>query len=99
MYMYYISGNTYEHREEIKKLKPLSDNFKKYWKYNYDFRTWELEVANAFHTNKFENKVREFCAKSSLKLEILCSPSKVSKSINDFDTIEAYFDYFHKENC
>jgi len=98
MFIYYISGNTYIYKEEIKKLKPTNKGFKKWWKYNKDFKSWELEVSNVFNTKKFEDKVRAFCKEYTLELEIIENPRGVTKSIKDFDTSEAFFWYFHREN-
>lgn len=98
MFIYYISGDTYIYKEEIKKLKPTNKGFKKWWKYNKDFKSWELEVSNVFNSKKYEETVRAFCEENKLELEILENPRRVTKSIKDFDTPEAFFEYFHKLN-
>lgn len=94
----YITGNTYEHKEEIKKVKPTNKGFRNYWKYNYDFKCWELKLSNNFFTKKFEEEITIFCKNKGFKLEILNFTKKLTKSINDFKTIEEYFVYFHSKN-
>ncbi|PLY10860.1 MAG: hypothetical protein C0626_04305 [Arcobacter sp.] len=98
MFIYYILGNTYIYKEEIKKLKLTNKGFKKWWKYNKDFKSWELEVSNVFNTKKFEDSVRAFCKEYTLELKRLENPRGVTKSSKDFYTPEVFFEYFHGEN-
>lgn len=98
MYSYFIKGDTYPLKEEIKRLKPQKKGFKKWWKYNRDFEAWELNVANTFHTKVFENEVQMFCDENGLILEVLEFTRLRNKSINDFADTKVYFDYFHGKN-
>ena len=46
----------------------------------------------------FEEEITIFCKNKGFKLEILNFTKKLTKSINDFKTIEEYFVYFHSKN-
>ena len=46
MITFYIIGNTFDLKEEIKKLKSNRKDFNSWLKYNYDFKCWELDVSN-----------------------------------------------------
>lgn len=98
MITYYITGHTFYLKEEIKAIKPTRKDFKNWWKYNYDFKCWELEVPNVVDTKKFRTKIENFCNEHNLKLEICELTKPLTKSMNDFETVEAFFDYMHKNN-
>lgn len=98
MVTYYISGYTYHIKDEIKKILPASKDFKNWWRYNYDFKCWELEVPNNINSKKFEDKLREFCNEHNVKLEVLNFTKPLTKSMNDFKTVEEWFKYFHDQS-
>lgn len=98
MFSYYITGETYHLKDEIKKIKPKRKDFKKWWKYNYAFKAWELNVSNSCNSKKFKDDIQLFCDEHGLDLEVLEFTKPPSKSINDFDSIEAFFSYFHNQN-
>ncbi|MFV0563216.1 hypothetical protein [Malaciobacter mytili] len=98
MVTYYITGHTFYLKEEIKAIKPTRKDFKNWWKYNYDFKCWELEVPNSSDSKRFRNKLQSYCDKNNLKLEVYELTKPLTKSMNDFETIEAFFDYMHKIN-
>lgn len=98
MVTYYITGNSFHLKEEIKLLKPKRKNFNNWWIFNYDFKCWELEVPNNINSNKFEKELTEFCEKNNLKLEVCSLTKPLIKSIKDFKTAEEYFQYFHNQN-
>lgn len=98
MVNFYITGDTFNLKEDIKKLKPNRKDFNSWWKYNYDFKCWELNVPNNFNSSKYEKKLQLFCNEYDLKLEICKLTKSLTKSISDFESLEAYFQYFHKHN-
>jgi len=98
MYSYYIKGKTYLYRLEIVKLKPRRKNFVNKWYWNKKTKEWLLHVPNNYHSQKFQNEVTLFCNKRDLELEVIEFTRVLTKSINDFDSIEAFFDYFHSLN-
>jgi hypothetical protein len=98
MITYYINGNTFNLKDEIKSMKPKRKDFKNWWKYNYDFKCWELEVPNSCDSNKFRNEIKLYCIEHNLRLEICEFTNSLTKSINDFDTVDGFFDYLHKSN-
>ena len=98
MYNYYLTGNTYHLKGEIKNIKPKRKHFRKWWKYNYDFKAWELNVSNSCNSKRFKDKLQLFCDEHNLELEILEFTQPLSRPMNNFDSIEAFFDYFHSQN-
>lgn len=98
MTTYYISGYTYPLKEDIKMLKPTRKDFTNWWKYDYDFECWILEVPNSCNTKKFRTLVENFCSQHQLKLEVYEFTKSLTKSMQDFKTPEAWFDYLHKSN-
>ena len=55
MITFYIIGNTFDLKEEIKKLKSNRKDFNSWLKYNYDFKCWELDVSNNLSWEIFRN--------------------------------------------
>lgn len=100
MYNIYLGckQHTYEIKEEIKQLKPSSKNFKRWWIYDKYLQCWHLPVANHFFTEYFQQRLERFAKLHDLNLEILQEKKRPGKSINDFDSEEAYMDYFHTKN-
>jgi hypothetical protein len=98
MYSIYIIGDTYHLKEDIKKIKPKRKDFKNWWKYNYDFKAWELSVPNHCYSKKFSNRIQFFCDEHNLKVEILEFTKLLTKSMNDFESHEAFFAYLHSQN-
>lgn len=98
MITYYITGNTFDLKEEIKLLKPKRKDFKNWWIYNYDFKCWKLEVSNNINSIKFEKELKEFSNRNNLKLEICKLTKTLTKSMKDFETAEEFFQYFHQHN-
>ena len=98
MVTYYITGNSFHLKEEIKSIKPKRKNFNNWWIFNYDFKCWELEVPNNINSVKLENELTEFCENNNLKLEVCSLTKPLIKSMKDFNTAEEYFQYFHKQN-
>lgn len=90
--------HTYEIKEEIKQLIPDSKNFKRWWKYDKYLGCWHLQVANQFFTEYFQQRLERFAKKHALKLEILQEKKSARKTPKDFDSQEAYNDYFHHKN-
>jgi len=100
MFYYYIYGDTFDKKEEIKKQKPSRKDFKNWWRYNKDLQCWELRVPHNQNSKKFQNSLMEFCNKNKFKLEIIETfyDTKFDvKQMSDFKTKEAFFDYFHKQ--
>lgn len=100
MYKYKISGNTYNIKDELKTIRPSSKNFNNKWLFSQDTKSWELHVQNNFKTQTFITRLENFCIKYNLRLhveEYIAENSNV-KSINDFVSEAAFFDYFHAVN-
>ncbi len=98
MFTYYITGNTFDLKDELKLIKPKRKDFKSWWRYNYSFKCWELNVPNGINTKKYCDSLETFCKKHLLKLEVLEFTKTLTKSINDFNSAEEYFQYFHRHN-
>ena len=98
MYNIYLSGNTFDLKEEIKELKPKRKDFKGWWKYNYDFKSWEINIPNNIISKKFLEELQNFTKKHKLKIEIYEFTNNNTKSIKDYDNIESFFQDFHNNN-
>ncbi|MDP2894192.1 MAG: hypothetical protein Q8N78_07510 [Sulfurimonas sp.] len=100
MFKYKILGNTYNIKDELKSIRPLNKNFNNRWFFSQDTKSWELHVQNSFKTQTFITRLENFCIKYRLRLlieEYSVENSNV-KSINDFASEDAFFDYFHSSN-
>lgn len=97
MFTYYITGDTFCFKEEIKSIKPIRKDFKNWWKFNYDFRCWELSVPNNINSNKFKERVELFCINNNLKLEVFEFTKKL-KPMSHFSSIDTFFNYLHENN-
>jgi hypothetical protein len=97
VYFIYLSGNTFNLKDEIKSLIPNRKDFVNWWKFKPDIKCWELNVPNSIFSKKFRNDLEEFANKHNIKLEI-SEFTKQTKSINDFNSPEDFFAYLHKNN-
>jgi len=97
MILYYLTGYSYHIKEEIKALKPKRKDMKNWWKYNYDFKCWELKMANSLTSKKYEKLLKDFAELHNLQYERI-DDNKLKRSIQDFNSAEDFFNYFHKQN-
>jgi len=93
MITYYIHGKTYGLKEDIKKLKPTGKSFKKWWRYDYDFKC--CFVPKGQNSKKLYTLIEEFCKKNELELELIEQTEDAKKGMKDFKSMDAFFDYFH----
>lgn len=100
MHNIYISGsNTFQCKEEIKRLLPTSKSFRKYWKFNKHFKAWHLEkVSDGYMTINFIKLLENFTNTHHLTLEIWEEPKKIIKGITDYSNEDEYWEAFHKRN-
>lgn len=98
MITYYAIGDIYEVKEELKKIIPTSTTFNNRWKYDTNFKWWELKVPQNFNSKKYEEQLRLFCKDKNIRLEKLDITNNLKKSIDDFKDIHTFFQYFYKHN-
>ena len=99
MYDIYLTGDSFQHKEDIKKLKPKNPKFSRYWRWSKTLKCWELtKVANTYMTKEFQDSLLLFSKETDLTLEILEEIKTKVKSINVYETEEEYWEDFHKRN-
>lgn len=110
MFNFYISGDTFDLKEEIKTLKPSRKDFRSWWKFLKDTKCWHLSVQDSMISKKFLDMIIEFCEENDLELDVVHDTGlrpleeditaakqlkNRSKSISDFETLEGFFAYLH----
>jgi hypothetical protein len=91
-----ITGNTFNIKDELKAIRPI--NTKNFWKFNFDSKTWILQLGNNSYTKHFKDAITSFCKDHNLFFEeslVNRQDNYVTKSINDFNDSQSFFDYFH----
>jgi len=69
MKKYYIEGNTYHIKNDLKKILP--NKCRARWKFNQADRSWTLDLLEKEATKTFTNKIKGFCAFEGLTLTII----------------------------